>query len=149
MSLADTQTHGNLPKGWGTAAREVTGHLMLGNNKESLVELRDRLMPRFHGCVAYAFSSYYVLYRRQSDTFPHQIDEFMHSGVFEVFFFVGLIASIITGLWIWVYLRSRTHAHSSIQKLIEEVRAQKTSYLLPHRYTILFIVFVELYLYFD
>ena len=110
-------------------------------------QLRDKWMPRFHGCVAYAFSSFYVGYRSNSDSFPRQINEFLHSGVFEVFFFVGLIASTITALVIIFYLRSKTQSYS-IQKFIEEIREQKTSYLLPHRYTVLFIVLTELFIQF-
>lgn len=110
-------------------------------------QLRDKWMPRFHACIALAFSIFYLLLRSYSASFPRELYEFMRSRGIEVFFFVGLFGSIITGVAISSYLKSKTPT-ISFQEEIGEALSQKSSYFLPYRYSILFIILTELYILF-
>ncbi len=108
--------------------------------------IRNKWMPRFHACIAYVASMFYLGLRREAIDFPQQLHSIINNKTFQITFIgIGLFGATITAMAIFRHMNYELCDKTSIFGAFSfDSENYKLRYYKPYLLTVLFVIVLEI-----
>lgn len=110
-------------------------------------KLRDKWIPRFHSLLAYVACVFYLVIRQSTSDFPAKMHVILDEKAVQLFIVIGAFLAMSGAMIIAYYLAKNLYGLDHFM-IGFDARDNDWRYCTPYFYTILFVLLLELVIFF-